>query len=142
MDFDLTPEQESFRDEVRRFMKKEVIPLVQGPEKEKEFLWDVWRKMGKLGLLGMYIPENYGGAEADTVTSVLAIEEISRGHTALGFSVAPHNCFVGHTISQYGTEEQKKEISAWHCLWRAYRSWRLDRALCRFGCSRHQDNRY
>jgi butyryl-CoA dehydrogenase len=109
MDFDLTPEQESFRDEVRRFMKKEVIPLVQGPEKEKEFLWDVWRKMGKLGLLGMYIPENYGGAEADTVTSALAIEEISRGHTALAFSVAPHNCFVGHTLSQYGTEEQKKK---------------------------------
>ena len=66
MDFDLSPEQESFRDEVRRFIKKEVIPLVQSPEKEKEFLWDVWRKMGKLGLLGMYIPESYGGAEADT----------------------------------------------------------------------------
>jgi alkylation response protein AidB-like acyl-CoA dehydrogenase len=109
MNFDLTPEQESFRDEVRRFMKKEVIPLVQGPEKEKEFLRDIWEKMGKLGLLGLYIPENYGGAEADNVTAALAIEEISRGHTALAFSAAPHNCFVGHTIAAYGTEEQKEK---------------------------------
>lgn len=109
MNFDLSPEQKSFQEEVRRFMKNEVTPLVQSPDKEKEFLWDVWRKMGKLGLLGMYIPESYGGAETDNVTAALAIEEISKAHTSLAFSVAPHNCFVGHTIAQYGTEEQKRK---------------------------------
>jgi alkylation response protein AidB-like acyl-CoA dehydrogenase len=110
MEFDLsfTPEQKMFRDEVRRFMDKEVFPLVEGTENEKTFLWDVWKKMGKLGLLGMLIPEKYGGGETDTVTFALAIEEIARVHTSLAFSVAPHNCFVGHTIAQYGTEEQKR----------------------------------
>jgi alkylation response protein AidB-like acyl-CoA dehydrogenase len=111
MDFDLSlnPEQKIFRDEVRRFMKNEVLPLIEAPENEKAFLWDVWKKMGELGLLGMLIPEKYGGAEADCITFALAIEEIARVHTSLAFTVAPHNCFVGHTISQYGTEEQKKK---------------------------------
>jgi butyryl-CoA dehydrogenase len=109
MNFDLSPEQESFRDAVQKFVKQEVTPLIRGPEKEKEFLREVWEKMGQLGLLGLYIPEKYGGAEADNITVALAIEEISRGHTALAFSVAPHNCFVGHTLAAYGTEEQKEK---------------------------------
>jgi alkylation response protein AidB-like acyl-CoA dehydrogenase len=111
MDFDLflTSEQKSFRDEVRRFMNKEVAPLVQGAENEKTFLWDIWRKMGELGLLGMLVPEGYGGAETDVMTCALAIEEISRVHTSLAFSVAPHNCFAGLTISEFGSEEQKRK---------------------------------
>jgi alkylation response protein AidB-like acyl-CoA dehydrogenase len=109
MDFDLSFEQQSLRDTVRRFMETEVIPLVRSPEKEKEFLRDIWSKMGEMGLLGMYIPEKYGGSEADNITFAIAIEEIARGHASLAFSVAPHNCFVGHTISQYGTEQMKKK---------------------------------
>jgi alkylation response protein AidB-like acyl-CoA dehydrogenase len=109
MDFGLNAVQKAFIDEVRTFMKKEVEPLVKDSALEKEFLWDIWRKMGKLGLLGLFIPEKYGGAEVDTVTAALATEEISRGHTALAFSVAPHNCFGGMTISQFGNEEQKKK---------------------------------
>jgi alkylation response protein AidB-like acyl-CoA dehydrogenase len=111
VDFDLslTTEQKSFRDEVRRFMKKEVFPLVEGTENEKKFLWEIWEKMGKLGLLGMLIPESYGGAGTDIMTCALAIEEISRVHTSLAFSVAPHNCFAGLTIAEFGTEEQKRK---------------------------------
>lgn len=109
MDFDLSFEQQSLRDTVRRFMETEVIPLVRSPEKEKEFLRDIWSKMGEMGLLGMYIPEKYGGSEADNITFAIAIEEIARGNASLAFSVAPHNCFVGHTISQYGTEQMKKK---------------------------------
>ncbi|MDY7035053.1 MAG: acyl-CoA dehydrogenase family protein [Thermodesulfobacteriota bacterium] len=109
MDFDLSPEHRSFQDMVRKFMENDVIPLVRAPEKEKEFLWEAWEKMGKLGLLGMCIPEKYGGSEADNIMFALAIEEIARGHTAMAFAMAPHNCFVGNTISQYGAEEQKKK---------------------------------
>ena len=109
MDFDLSPEQKSFINEVRNFMKKEVIPLVQNYEKEKEFLREIWKKIGKLGLLGMFIPEKYGGAEVDTITAVLAMEEVSKGHTSLAFSIGPHNAFVGQTISQYGNEKQKNK---------------------------------
>ena len=109
MDFDLSPEQKSFINEVRNFMKKEVTPLVQNSEKEKEFLGEIWKKIGKLGLLGMFIPEKYGGAEVDNITAALAMEEVSKGHTALAFSMGPHNCFVGHTMSQYGNEEQKNK---------------------------------
>jgi len=111
MDFDLslTTEQKTFRDEVRRFMKKEVFPLVEGTENEKKVLWEIWEKMGKLGLLGMLIPESYGGAGTDIMTCALAIEEISRVHTSLAFSVAPHNCFAGLTIAEFGTEEQKRK---------------------------------
>jgi alkylation response protein AidB-like acyl-CoA dehydrogenase len=109
MDFDLSlnAEQKMFRDEVRSFMKKEVSPLIESPENEKDFLWGVWKKMGELGLLGMLIPEKYGGSDADCITFALAIEEISKVSTSLAFSIAPHNCFVGHTIGQYGTEAQK-----------------------------------
>lgn len=110
MDFDLSSEQQGFKDMVRKFMEKEVVPIVGSPDKEKDFLWDVWEKMGELGLLGMCIPGEYGGSGADNTMFALAIEEIAKGHTSLAFSVAPHNCFVGHSISEFGTEEQKKKF--------------------------------
>lgn len=110
MNFDLSSEQQGFRDTVCKFMEQEVVPVVGEPDKEKEFLWEVWKKMGELGLLGMCIPEEYGGSGADNVMFALAIEEIARGHTSLAFSVAPHNCFVGHSISEFGTEEQKRKF--------------------------------
>jgi alkylation response protein AidB-like acyl-CoA dehydrogenase len=90
-------------------METEVIPLVQSPEREKEFFRDIWVRIGEMGLLGMCIPEEYGGSNADNITFSIAMEEIARGHTALAFSVGPHNCFAGHAISCYGTEEIKRK---------------------------------
>jgi len=108
MDFDLTAQQKSLQDMVRKFVENEVIPVVNTPDKEKDFLWDAWEKMGELGLLGMCVPEEYGGAGTDNIMFALAIEEIARGHASLALSMAPHNCFVGDTISQHGTKEQKE----------------------------------
>jgi len=107
VDFELSPEQKSFRDTVRKFMEKEVRPIVEKPEKEDEFLWDIWKKMGEMGLLGLTIPEEFGGSEADTLMLALAIEEISRVSASLACSVAPHNCFAGSAISQFGSEDIK-----------------------------------
>ncbi len=109
MDFDLSPEQESVRWTVRKFMEKEVRPVVEMPENEGVFPRDIWKKMGEMGLLGLNIPEKYGGSEADTIMLALVIEEISRVSASLACSVAPHNTFAGSAISGYGSEEIKNK---------------------------------
>ncbi|MFC1869500.1 acyl-CoA dehydrogenase family protein [Thermodesulfobacteriota bacterium] len=109
MDFELSPEHKSLQDTVRKFMDNDVRPIVEKPENEKEFHLDVWKKMGEMGLLGLDIPAEYGGSEADAIMLALAITEISKVSTSLACSVAPHNCFAGSAISLGGSEEMKNK---------------------------------
>jgi alkylation response protein AidB-like acyl-CoA dehydrogenase len=88
-------------------MDKEVRPIVEQPENEELFVGDIWKSFGEMGLLGMLIPEEYDGSDADTIMLALAIEEISRVSTSLACSVAPHNCFPAPAIRDFGSEEMK-----------------------------------
>ncbi len=78
MDFGFSDEQELFRKTVRDFAKKEIAPRVREFEKKGEYPWELQRRMGEMGLIGLPLPKQYGGQEADAVTAGIAIEELAK----------------------------------------------------------------
>lgn len=78
LDFNFTDEQELFRRTVREFAQKEVAPKIRECERKGQFPWEIYRKMGKAGLLGLRLPREYGGQEADATTMAIAVEELAR----------------------------------------------------------------
>lgn len=76
--FELTPEQELLRDEVRRFAEERITPEAARRDRDGEFPAGPVREMGEMGLLGMLVPERYGGAGLDPVSYVVAVEELAR----------------------------------------------------------------
>ncbi len=78
MDFSFTDEQELFRRTVREFAQKEITPKIRECERKGQFPWEIYRKMGKAGLLGLRLPKEYGGQEADAMTMAIAVEEFAR----------------------------------------------------------------
>jgi butyryl-CoA dehydrogenase len=109
MDFDLTNDQKMLQSEVRKFAETELAPIAPEIDKSGEFPWDNLKKMAKLGLLGIIIPEEYGGAGFDFVSLAIAIEEISRICATTGVIVAVNNSLASYPIMQFGSEEQKKK---------------------------------
>lgn len=109
MNYDLTAEQQQFRHVVREFVNKEVAPLARHTDESHEFNWTATKKMGPLGLLGLQVPEEYGGADMDTVSASIAIEELGRvcGSTALAISA--HNCLGMGPLVDFASEEIKQE---------------------------------
>jgi len=109
MDFQLTEQQKLFKKTVREFAEKEIKPLASKIDKEEYFPWDMYKKMGKLGLMSMTIPKKYGGAGVDKISYMIALEEISRICGSTGITVEAHNSLgIGH-IYEKGTEEQRKK---------------------------------
>lgn len=107
MDFKLTQEQEMLRKMLRDFGEKEVRPIAAEIDKTSEFPWDVIKKMGELGLMGMTIEEKYGGPGLDTVSYAIGVEEMSRACGTVGFTMASHNSLCTGHIALAGNEEQK-----------------------------------
>ena len=109
MDFSLTEKQKLFQKTVREFCDKELKPIANKIDKEEYFPWDLYKKMGKLGLMGMTVPKKYGGAGIDRISYVIALEEISRVCGSTGITVEAHNSLgVGH-IFEKGSEAQRKK---------------------------------
>jgi len=109
MNFDLTNDQKMLQDQVRKFAEAELAPVAAEIDKSGEFPWANLKKMAKLGLLGIIIPEEYGGAGFDFVSLAIAIEEISRVCATTGIIVAVNNSLASYPIMQFGTDEQKKK---------------------------------
>jgi butyryl-CoA dehydrogenase len=107
MNFDLTSDQKMLQDQVRKFAQTELAPLAPEIDKSGEFPWTNLKKMAKLGLLGVIVPEKYGGSGFDFVSLAIAIEEISRACATTGVIVAVNNSLTAYPILQFGTEEQK-----------------------------------
>jgi len=107
MDLAFTAEQEELARAVRAFAKKELAPRSAHWDATGEFPWDAWRGMGALGLLGMRIPEAYGGQETDLVTMGLATEEIGRGDFSCTYGIQLSG-LAGQIIGDNGTEEVKR----------------------------------
>ncbi len=107
MDFKLTQEQEMLKKMLRDFGEKEVRPIAAEIDKTSEFPWDVIKKMGELGLMGMTIEEKYGGPGLDTVSYAIGVEEMSRACGTVGFTMAAHNSLCTGHIALAGNEEQK-----------------------------------
>jgi alkylation response protein AidB-like acyl-CoA dehydrogenase len=109
MNFDLTEEQEIWQKTVHDFVAKEVQPKAHEVDVTSEFNWTAARKMGPLGLLGLNIPEEYGGAGVDAVSAAIALEEIGWGCGSTALAIAAHNGLGTTPIVLYGSEELKQK---------------------------------
>ncbi|MGE5278435.1 MAG: acyl-CoA dehydrogenase family protein [Acidobacteriota bacterium] len=110
MNFELTEDQLRIRDAVRDFAETEIAPGVAEREKKEEFPREILRKLAGMGILGMMIPEQYGGAGADALSYILAIEELARVCASVGVIVSVNNSVACYPIWKFGSEEQKKTI--------------------------------
>ncbi len=108
MHFDLTPEQQAFRHFVHDFMAHELKPGARETDEKAVFNWPAVKKMGPLGLLGMTVPEEYGGAGLDTISLAIAVEEMGWACGSTALAIAAHNGLALGPIVNYGTEEQKQ----------------------------------
>jgi alkylation response protein AidB-like acyl-CoA dehydrogenase len=110
MDFALTDEQRMFKAEVLKFARQEIVPRVRQQELKSEFDRQSWNKLGEFGLLGLHLPEEYGGGDADVMTAVLAGEALGEAGVdgGLTLSLGAHTYLCTDTIFQHGTDEQKR----------------------------------
>ncbi|MFC4736480.1 acyl-CoA dehydrogenase [Bacillus daqingensis] len=108
MNLTFTEEQEMTRRMVRQFAQEKVAPAIEKMEREDRFPEEIVRQMGELGLMGMPIPEQYGGMEMDYTSYILAIHELSRVSATVGVILSVHTSVGTNPILYFGTEEQKQ----------------------------------
>jgi isovaleryl-CoA dehydrogenase len=109
LDFDLGEEIDMLRDSVRRFAEAEIAPRAAEIDRSNEFPNDLWRKMGELGVLGLTVEEEYGGAGMGYIAHTIAMEEISRASASVGLSYGAHSNLCVNQIRRNGTEAQKRQ---------------------------------
>jgi alkylation response protein AidB-like acyl-CoA dehydrogenase len=109
LNFDLGQEHELVRDTVRAFATEKVAPIAEELDRESRFPYDLVAELAELGLMGMTIPEEYGGAGADTLSYAIAIEELTRIDSSVAITVAAHHSLGTLPIFYFGNEEQKRE---------------------------------
>lgn len=117
----LTDDHQSYRESIRKFAEKEIKGIARQLDKENRFSVELTKKMGKMGLLGIQIPKNYGGQELDTLSYIIAVEELARVDGSQAATVAAHNSLGLYPIYRYGTDEQKEHylpmLSSGDQLW-------------------------
>ena len=109
MDFHLSKEHEMLRKMFRDFAENEVKPLASTVDEEEMFPAETVKKMSKLGMMGIYFPKEYGGAGADVLSYVMAIEEMSKVCATTGVVLSGHTSLCAAPIFENGTEEQKQK---------------------------------
>ncbi len=110
MDFELSEEQKMIQEMAHDFAEKEIKPKAPELDKTERHPAEIIQKMAGLNLMGMAIPEVYGGGGVDIISYVVALEEISRGCASLGMIMSVNNSLVCDPISTFGTEDQKKKF--------------------------------
>ena len=110
MNFDLSNEQQLIRDAVRDFAQREIAPRARHVDEHGEFPTESFQKMASLGLMGLPFPEQYGGAGADSVSTAIAIEEVSRACGSTGIAYSAHMGLGSAPIYMFGTEDQKQRF--------------------------------
>ncbi|TAK33765.1 MAG: acyl-CoA dehydrogenase [Chloroflexota bacterium] len=108
MNFDLTDEQLAIKKMVRDFAEREIAPVVEELDESETFPYEIVRKMGELGLMGLPFPERYGGGGADSVSYAIAIEELARVDSSVAITAAANISLGGGLINAFGTEQQKQ----------------------------------
>ncbi len=109
MNFNFTETQIMIRDTARQFAQDELAPSAIERDEKEEFPYEAVKKLGELGFMGMMVPEQYGGAGLDTVSYVLAMEEISKVDASCGVIMSVNNSLVCYGLNAFGTEEQKQK---------------------------------
>jgi len=110
LDFTLSVKQKQIRRMARQLAKTELAPIAKEIDEEGRFPWEAVEKMGLLNFFGMQAPRQYGGAETDSISYCLVIEEVSRVCAAMGLAIAVHNSVVVYPLSKFGTDEQKAKF--------------------------------
>jgi alkylation response protein AidB-like acyl-CoA dehydrogenase len=109
VDLDLTPEHDLLRSTVREFAEERVAPVAAELDRDARFPYELVRELAELGLMGMPIPEEYGGGGTDTVSYAIAVEELTRIDSSVAITVAAHTSLGTMPIFLFGSEEQKRE---------------------------------
>ncbi|HET7579335.1 MAG TPA: acyl-CoA dehydrogenase [Bacillales bacterium] len=109
MNLTFTDEQEMMRKMVRDFAEKELVPVLESMDEADEYPLEVVRRAGELGLMGIPIPEEYGGAGMDFTSYIIAIHELSKVSASFGVILSVHTSVGTNPIFYFGTEEQKKK---------------------------------
>ena len=108
-DTQLNEEVDLLRETVREFAAKEIAPIAAEIDRSNEFPTHLWRKLGNLGLLGITIPEEYGGSGMSYLAHMVAVEEISRASASVGLSYGAHSNLCVNQIFRNGTEAQRRK---------------------------------
>ena len=109
LSYDLSPEQEMLRNSIRDFAEGEIKPVAQKLDEKEEFSYDLVEKMGKIGLFGITVSPDYGGQGLDTLSYIIAVEELARVDGCQAATVAAENGLGIGPIYNFGTEEQKRK---------------------------------
>ena len=110
MDFELAPEQQEVQALAREFAEAEIAPHAAVWDREHRFPDDLYGKLAELGLMGVCVPDELGGAGADFLSYVLVLEELSRADAGVGVTVAVHTSAATLPIVHFGTDEQREEL--------------------------------
>lgn len=108
--FPLSNEHKMIRDAARDFAKNEIAPIAAQFDESGEFPYETIKKMGEMGFMGIEVPEQYGGAGMDTLSYVLALEEICKVDASHGVIMSVNNSLFCHGLMKFGTEEQKQKF--------------------------------
>jgi len=108
LQFDLGEDIEMLRDSLRQFVAREIAPRAGEIDRTDQFPMDLWRRLGDLGVLGMTVSDEYGGAGLGYLAHIVAMEEISRGSASVGLSYGAHSNLCVNQIFRNGTDEQKR----------------------------------
>jgi len=112
MNFGLTEDQQAVRDMVRKFAEQEIKPVAAELDRTHRHPEEICRKLGEMGVMGVAVPHEYGGAGMDNVTYVLCMIEISKACASCGVIVSVNNSLYGYPVSKFGTEDQKHKFLA------------------------------
>ena len=115
MNFELSEEQNLIRETVREFAEREIKPMAKELDEKGEFSIDLTKKIGEMGLFGMNLPEKYGGQGLDTLSYIIAVEEIARVDGSHAATLAAHNSLGIYPLYAFGTEEQKMKYLTQLC---------------------------
>ena len=108
MKFDLGEDVEAMREMVHRWAQERVRPMAAEIDRQNEFPSELWREMGDLGLLGMTVPEEYGGSGMSYLAHTVAVEEVARASASVSLSYGAHSNLCVNQIKLNGTDEQRK----------------------------------